>query len=592
MSGHVDIQQQNFDSAMVADQILSRQVASNPAAAPFRGFLQQLMVPRDSRAAPEEAVRANLEAQMAPVNAIAKAFREKPRAQNFPKLSELAQSGAMAKSVLDIGTLTNMAAITGGQSLGYVSLDTQMARGTVRPNSFTMYQCLNKSAAYQVVDYWATVNDTGGAQPGGAFGSFGNVSSGTLGTSAGLYGLNNIKLALALDGRAITTALAAQNSYVDIAAQENSNAALTILSSVNWACYWGNPTIWPNQFVGLAQSIPVANQYDYQAFYAAQGVVNGWSPAQALYNMIYEVSADITKFATFGRVTHAFMSPEVNASMQGLTTTVLNNILTNMSAEQRRSPGLVINGDLQGMRTRFGEIQFPLDLFISARDKPTQAILRPDGTNPATLVNPTPPVSVAVVVTSGTAANGWTAAYAPTGTGLSNYVYAAASTDNNMTESVLTYSPVVTGSLVSGTNTLTITPPAANDAYAFRVFRSGLGYNKTTVANTPASFRYIGVVLANGATPVTFADTNALIPGAETLFLLDFDPNDNALDYRFLLPLTRIELFAQNLYMPWAVASIGAIRNRIPKFHAMIKNYVPVAPTWNPLAPNFSTALT
>ena len=34
-------------------------------------------------------------------------------------------------------------------------------------------------------DYWPTVTNTGGAQPGSAFGSFGAVSSGTLATSAG-----------------------------------------------------------------------------------------------------------------------------------------------------------------------------------------------------------------------------------------------------------------------------------------------------------------------------------------------------------------------------------------------------------------------
>lgn len=581
----VDAQVINHTNLEAVDRLMT-QVRSNPAAVPFEQFLRGMMMPQAYRAAPEEGVRARLEAQMVGPNAIAKAFRKQPRMREFPKLTELAKSGAMAKSVLDVGTLTNMASITGGQSLGYVSLDTQMARGTVRPNSFTMYQALHKSAAYQVVDYWPTVTNTGGALPGSAFGSFGSVSSGTLATSAGSYNLSNIRLALALDGRAITTALAAQNSFVDISATENSNAALTILGTVNWACYWGNPAIFANQFQGLAYSIPAVNQYNYQTF-AASTAASGWSPQQTLYNMIYEVAAEVTKFGTFGRITHAFMSPEVSASMQGLTTTVLNNILTNMSVEQQRSPGLVINGDLQGMRTRFGEIQFPIDIFITARDKAAQAIVDPEtGTNTATTVNPTPPASVTVASASGVAGStGFTAAFAPTGAG-NAYVYAVASTDANMNESQLTYSAVATGTTVGGTNTVTIAPPAANDAFAFRVFRSGLGYVKTGANNTPSSFRYVGVVVANGANNVTFVDTNALIPGAETLFLLDFDENDNALDYRYLLPLSRIELFAQNLYMPWAVAAIGAIRNRIPKFHGTIYNYSFVSPTWNPLGPN------
>ena len=583
MSGHIDAEQVNHSNLEHVDMLMGS-VRSNPKAMPFEALLRNMMMPKSLRPEAEEGVRAKLEASMAPANAVAQAFRKNTRAQNFPKVSELAKSGALSKSILDVGTLTNMAAITGGQSLGYVSLDTQMARGTVRPTSFTLYQALTKSAAYQVVDYWPTVTSTGGAVPGAAFGSFGAVSSGVLATSAGKYQLSSIRLALALDGRAITTALAAQNSFVDIAAQENTNAALTILSSVNWAGYHGDPTIWVNQFQGLSKSITAANQYDSQAFYTAYAVSNGWSPSQCLYNMIYDVSAEITRYATFGHVTHAFMTPEVNASLQPLLTTILNNILTNDSAEQRRSPGLVVNGDLQGMKTRFGEIQFPIDLFISARDKPIQSIVFADGTNQATLVSPTPPASVTVANTAGTTQNGWTVVYAPAAG--SSYVYAVASCDAFMNESQLTYSPVVTSTTMNGTNTVTITPPAANDAYAFRVFRSGQGYAKTTTANTAYSFRYIGVVLGNGANNVTFTDVNARIPGSETLFLLDLSEEDNALDYRYLLPLSRIELFAQNLYMPWAVATIGAIRNRIPQFHALIYNYVPLTPSFNPLSPN------
>ncbi len=98
--------------------------------------------------------------------------------------------------------------------------------------------------------------------------------------------------------------------------------------------------------------------------------------------------------------------------------------------------------------------------------------------------------------------------------------------------------------------------------------------------------RYIGSVAANGSGIVTFVDNNSAIPGAESIFLLDLRNEDAALDYRYLLPLTRVELFAQNLYMPWAVAAIGAVRNRIPKFHGIIKGFIPDNPIWNPLGAN------
>jgi hypothetical protein len=156
-----------------------------------------------------------------------------------------------------------------------------------------------------------------------------------------------------------------------------------------------------------------------------------------------------------------------------------------------------------------------------------------------------------------------------------------------MNESVLTFATsVASGVTATGAYVVTIAPPGDTTAANFRVYRSGLGASGVGASGVPSAVRYIGTVAANGSSNVTFADGNNTIPGAETIFLLDMTEADNALDYRFLLPLTRIELFAQNLYMPWAVASIGAIRNRIPKFHGVIRNYVPDNPVFNPLAAN------
>jgi hypothetical protein len=537
---------------------------------------------------PDEAERIakTFDETMMPVNAIAKAFRENTRAARFAKIKDLIKKGqlpedALAKAQLDVGTLTNFAQITGGESLGYVSLDTQLARGTVRPNSFTIYQCLNKSAAYQVVDYWPYAFDTGGGLPGTAFQSFGNVATGTLNTNAGDYSLQNITLKLAVDGRAITVALAAQNSFVDIGGQETINASLTVLSSVNWACYWGNPTIFPNQFAGIASQVPAANVFDWYQFSKAQSA-NGWSSAQAMFNLIYEAAGTITSFRQFGRITHAFMSPVAAGALQGLVTTLLNNIVTVMTPSQERLTGIVVDGDLQGMRTRFGEIQFPIDLFINARDKPAQAIVLENGQN-MTSASVTPITSVTAAA-SGTGSNGSFDTAYTAGSGI--YSYAVAAVDAAMNESTLVYALGASGVVVSGSYALTITPNGSGAA-AFRVYRSGLGYNPASsgVANA-ASFRYIGTIAASGSSAVTFYDKNTYIPGSENIFLLDLDEQDMAIDFRYLLPLSRIDLFAQNLFMPWAVAMIGSIRLRIPKFHGLIQNFIPDNPVFNPLSPN------
>lgn len=573
MNAHQAAEQ--FNPEFAISKAVDMIAGSIPANDPMRNIYLSMIMP--NRPADVEAFLKSRERSMDDANAIARAFRENTRVDRFPSLRELRKSGkAIAKAQLDVGTLTNFASITGGQSLGYVSLDTQMARGTVRPSSFTLYQALHKTRANQIVDYWAIATDTGGALPGAAFSSYGSVSSGTLSTSAGKYSLQNLTLKLAVDGRSITTALAAQNSFVDVAAQENTNAALTVLETMNWACYWGATGFYSSQFQGLAQQIPAANIVDWPTWNAAYASGYGWSNAQSLFNLIYQWSAQITSYNQFGRITHAFMSPTANGALQSLVTTLLNNV-ANL---QREVTGVIVNGDLQGIKTRFGTIQFPIDLYITARDKPAQAILNGDGTTNASSTAPTPPQTVTVAVTGTTTGSAWTAAYVASS---GKYMYAAASTDANMKESTLTWATQVSGIATGGAYKVTVTGPVAADATNFRIFRSGLGASSSGNA---AAVRYIGTIAASGAGAVIYTDLNTYIPGSENIFLLDMDEADAAIDFRYLLPLTKIELFAQNLFMPWAVAEIGTLRLKVPKFHGMIKNFVGDNPVFNPLTDN------
>lgn len=517
---------------------------------------------------------------MARANAISRAFRANPKMRLTPgSLNELMKGDAFAKADLDVGTLTNLAQVTGGQALGFVSLDTNMARSTIRPGSFTLYQMLKKTRANQIVDFWPTATETGGALPGAAFNAYSSVNQGALATSAGQYEMNTITLRMALDGRAITAALAAQNSYVDVTGQETTNAALVVLQSLDWALYWGGAkdaagnTLYPNQPVGLYETIkanaPNSNVMDFQEYKTAQAS-KGLSDQQLLFNLMFQQVAEIVKYRTYGIPTHAVMGVGTAGDLQQLITMQLQQQVNVTRIYGDHGP-IVVNGNLQGMNTRFGDIHFPVDLLMTARDMPAAAITYADGTQPITVSNPTKPASVTVVSTGSNLANSdWTSDYCASG---GVYTYAVSSTDSLMNESGLTYSAAVSGVSLLGSYVVTITPPAANDAYAFRVYRSGLGYNTTPAA--PGAFRHIGDVIANGANNVTFTDLNAKIPGSETIFLLDMDEQDDAFDYRWLLPLSKIELFAQNLYMPWAVAHIGAPRVRIPRFHGLITNYVP-----------------
>ncbi len=604
MSNNIQINgQMNAEMAARQSDFLASRLVSNLSGekAAFQSFFAGMMMSKDSRPQEIEEIRRDLASRNKEEfsNRMAEWRREHPRGR-MPSPEAIMKGEVLQKSVLDVGTLTNLAQVNGGQSLGYISLDTQLARGTIRPDSFTLYQSLKKSSAFQVVDYWAYIDATGGPLPGAAFSGYQSVESGTLSTSAGIYSLNTITLKLATNGRAITVSLAAQNSFVDVQAQENANAALSVLESFEWGSFWGNPTLYPNQFQGLAYSIPTGNVYDWFNFWQSTPVQNlvtsqeGLSPQQALFNFVYFAIAQIAGYRSYGMVSHAFMSPIAAADIQSLVTTQLLNV-TNFN---RFAPGvdpIVIAGDLQGMKTRFGEIQFPISLLIPSRTWPAQAVVYYQNgvaTTAATTTNPTKPQTVTAAVNATAAGSNWVNGgsgfnFVPTG---NQYEYAVASTDVNMNESTLTYTSVVTGVPAGGSVTLTITPPSDTSAVNFRVYRSGQGYNVTSNQN-PAAFRLVGEVAANGSSNVTFTDLNTSIPGAETIFLLDLNEQDAALDWRYLLPLTRVDLFAQNLYMPWAVASIGAVRNRIPKYHGMIKNYIPQNSNFSPFSPNYNATI-
>ena len=558
-------------------------------------------------------LKAFADSELARANSVARHVRNSWRESGARKYTtwrkamspEAANASELAKAALDVGSLTNLANVTGGQSLGLVSMDTRMARGTVRPKSFTLYNALSKSMAGQIVDYWAYASDVGGGLPGTVYSAYSSASNGSaLNTNAGSYNLNYLDLKLTVDGRAITMALAQQNSFINVADQESTNAALNTLSSIEWAIYWGNPTLYPNQPQGISSLIPLNNTVDFWAYYNSAPVqALGVSVEQALFNLIYQQAGFITSWRQFGQITHAFMTPAVIGDLQSLVTGVLRTIANDLTDRQREGRAIVIDGELRGMNTSFGDIAFPLDFFITVRDTPAQAQLHEVSFTDFTVSTLPAPASVALAnVASGNSnavGSDFFGGYTPSGGG--SYYYAVAAADSYSNESPLTFSAsAITGVTANSAVSVTITPGSGSVAAgiaAFRVFRSGIGFTGTVATWTnnsnpngsfpnPASFKYVGDIAANGASAVIFYDLNLHIPGSESIFLLDMDENDDAIDWRTMLPITKIELFAQNIFMPWAVASIGAVRMRVAKFHGRVKNYTPATAQWNALSTN------
>ena len=539
-----------------------------------------------------------------------------PVAKSLDKVVFGDQSEAVAKSVLDVGTLTNFANVTQGQSLGYFSLDTNLIRGTIRPGSFTLYASLPKSSAFQVVDFWTVVDRTGGAPPGSAFNPY-SVASNPAGyaqVNASVYDMDTITLSLMSDARAVSVALAAQNNFVDVAEQETISAALSLLSTAEWTSFWGNQSVYAQQFNGLFNTI--TNRADWFQTYIQgqkiQQVTSNTTAAvpQSLFNMMMVLQANVAKYTRYGMVSHFHMDPNAIADIQATVTTQLQNFINlhpgNNIAGRRMDAGpITVAGDIQGMTTRFGQAQFCNSILIPARDTPITAQTEySTAGNNYELPSALQPSSVTAVVNASGSQASYFNDYSATVSGWNflpgPYVYAVVACDTNMNETYPVFTAPVTGLTAGCTVALTITPPNPNtNITSYRVFRSGMGYNLASGQN-PADFRYIGEVAftAGSTTAQTFVDTNGVdivsgttklhrfIPGSSTIFGTDMHPESKALDWRYLLPLTKVELFSGNYLMPWAVVMIGAIRNLLPKYHGVIKNYIPIGSEWSPFSPN------
>lgn len=499
-------------------------------------------------------------------------------------------SGVLSKAVLDVGTLTNFAQVTGGQALGYFSLDTVLRRGTARPKSMTFYNALPKTPANQIVDFWPYVSSTGGALAGSAFSTYASVASSPLSFNAGDYELYTITLKLLVDGRGITTALGSQNNFVNIADAETANAAISVLESIDWACFWGNPAIYPDQFAGVYAQMkgfgdsggnePVVAPNNFVNYYQQWLSVGPGSPgysgvgdaatqdANFLFDLIYQTFAQSVSYERYGRPTHCFMSPELYGAEAKLVVQQINN-LVNIESGVQDHP-FVINANYRGMRTAFGNLAFDIDLFLTARNRAAQSIIRAGKPSTTTAVSP----PVAVTLSAVAASEGVTSLFDSTYYA-GEYSYAVVSTDGAMNETNLVWASAPVTVAAGQAVQITITPPSDGSAVAFRIYRSGKGYVYSSSDTTaPNQVRYIGEVSANGTSAVTFTDANHRIPGSQTIFMLDMDQDDMAISYRYLLPLSKIMLFENNLFMPWAVAHIGSPRVDIPKFHYVIENIV------------------
>lgn len=437
---------------------------------------------------------------------------------------------------------TDSAALQGGGALRIESLERTLMSVVQTHEDFVLFNRLKRSAATATVDEWTEKNDIGG-RLGGSF----NSESGNIKEFTGQFARKVDLVKYLMTRRSVTVVQMAMNTMVSAKAEEEINGTLQLLTDAEWASFYGNSAVVPEEFDGIETKIRALNSSDHVIN------ANGLPLDQVGIEKILAAASRVRSLGNFGRLSDIFLSNDAQTDLD-----LKLDPAWRVSLSDVEKGGTSLGSPVVGIRTSFGNIKNNPDIFIQEGGIPPQA------TNPTQHVtsNPTKPNGVAVAVASD-AASLFGANHA------GNYYWGVTSVskegESDMT--MTSQTAVAQGEKA----TLTITKPTANDATGYKIYRS-----RKNGSNSPADMRFMYRVPDSGGATTVHVDLNDEIPGTSKAFLLNMNPNYEAIGWRQLLPLTRFQLYpTASAIDPWAMLLFGYLRVTKPKQHLMIKNILP-----------------
>jgi hypothetical protein len=479
-------------------------------------------------------------------------------------LSALAESGAehpglrnIVKALSTVGAGTDLSALTGGGALRVENLDPVLAAATVESKHFKFFNLLlpNRRDSWSMLDQTVRKNDIGGFMGSAIATETGvgqvkrNGDYQRLVTELGIFSVQReLPLVTAFQG-----ALQAQAGIVDFSAaeEEDLNAALEILTSVESSLFYGDKSANPQSIDGIFTQV-AAN--------APNNVLDLRGDMLNSHTQMTKLASKLTTIGQWGAPDLAYMSAFVKADMDDKLEVGYRLNL------DRGIPGTEVGVPIRGMRYSSvgiadGEISFDASAFVREDKKPVYY----DYPTAPTITAPTvSAAAVAPTVTGSKWQDGSNDSVAYTVAGAYHYAVEAW-VPGQVSIPGLTGAAATVA--VGGAVDLTITAGGTETYY--NIYRSKKGG-----ANTDC--RYIGTVKRAGGT-TTFRDLNATIPGSSEVALLTSDPKANALKWLQMLPLTKIPFAMTNFSYPWGAILIGALRVNLPKRHGVIKNILPSA---------------
>lgn len=477
-------------------------------------------------------------------------------------LSQLAESGAnpalrnIVKALSGtVGAGSNLGALTGAGALRAENLDPVLAAAVVENKHFKLFNKLfpGRRDSFSILDQSVRKNSIGGFQGSALSNETGSNQVERVGDYQRLVmelGVFTTKRSVSLV-TAFQGALQAQAGVVDFSAaeEEDVNAALEIMTTVEDALFYGNKTITTDGIDGLFTQIPAG---------ASANVIDLAGAALTSQTQITPLLGKLTSLGNWGSPDLAYMSAMVKADLDnGLSTGYRVNL-------DKEVPSTITGVPVRAMRyssvgAADGLLELDPSAFITEDKMPIVA-------NGASLATLTIPASFSAPAPAGTGSK-FLAGHAGT------YYYAVEAWVPGQVSDIR----IAGGYAVAAGQSVTLTIGAGGSETYYKVYRS-----KRNGAGAVASdFRYIGMVKRTASSTV-FVDDNSAIPGTSEMVILTSDPRANALRWIQMLPLTKIPFAMTTFSYPWGAILIGALRTQLPKRHAVIKNILPSNNTWNP----------
>jgi hypothetical protein len=458
---------------------------------------------------------------------------------------------------------TDLSQLTGAGALRVENLDPVLFSVTVENKHFDLFNRLlpNKRESFSLLDQQIIKKGTGGF-PGSAVST--ETATGRperqgdyerLLTQLGVFAdYRNVGVVTGIQGLLQQQAGATNFSTV---AEENVNAALTLLETVEWSCFYADRGVNDLEINGLLAQINAA-----QATSTVQNLIDLRGGYFTDHEQIAKLAANIARRPQFGQADLLYTS---TACKGDLDNCLISGYRVNLDSAV---PNTVTGVPMKGIRYSAAGIgEGYMDLVPHAyieEDKLPVCVQAPNSVGPQG-----PPAAVAA-----SAANLTSSMFVASQSG--NYYYAVEACQPGQV-SALTFIPAAVAVSAGEAVTLAITPSAANTETDYRIYRGRL--NGT---NQPDDVRLIARVAkaTNGTT--TFVDYNQVIPGTSEAFMLTSAPQKRALTWIQMLPLTQYPLAQTDLSIRWAVLLLGALRIPDARKHGVITNILPKNAAWRP----------